>query len=123
MKIYLAGPMPTQKKWRDKITHKLLSLNKEIVVYNPEFFENTATDATTVNFDKAKIIKSDMVIANITRLSAGTSMEILFAWERNIPVLLIVGNKKLSGPWLRFHSSFLVNNIDEAVEIVRKELI
>ena len=117
MKVYLAGPIPTQKKWREKITQSLKELNHEIIVFNPENFENTYSPATIVNYDKSIIKKCDLLIANITRLSAGTSMEILYAWERDIPVLLIA-NKEIKNPWLIHHSSFIVKNLEEAVNIL-----
>ena len=84
-------------------------LNNDLIIFNPEEFENTYSPATIVNYDKSIIIKCDLLIADITRLSAGTSMEILFAWQNNIPVMLIA-NKEINNPWLIYHSSFIVRN-------------
>jgi len=108
-KIYLAGPIPTQNNWRENITKDLLKINNDLIIFNPEEFENTYSPATIVNYDKSIIIKCDLLIADITRLSAGTSMEILFAWQNNIPVMLIA-NKEINNPWLIYHSSFIVRN-------------
>lgn len=121
MKIYLAGPIPTQKKWREKITKELIKCNKNLIIYNPESFENTQSPMTIVNYDKSIIRNCDLLIANITRLSAGTSMEILYAWERDIPVLLIA-NKEEANPWLVFHSSFIVKTLDEAIELFKNKI-
>ncbi len=117
MKIYLAGPLPTQKNWRKKLIN--LVNDPTIKWYDPADFENTFSDATIVNYDKSIIKNCNLVVANITRLSAGTSMEILFAFENHIPVLLI-GDKKLLGPWHRHHSSFIVNSLEDAPSIIQK---
>ena len=106
--------MPTQKEWRDKIKKKL----KSHTFFDPDYFENTHSDATIVNYDKSMIQSSDIVIANITRLSCGTSMEILFAFERNIPVFL-TGDEKLIGPWHRHHISAYCKDLDEIVARVK----
>jgi nucleoside 2-deoxyribosyltransferase len=116
MKIYLAGPIPTQNNWRDIISKKISQINSDVTIYNPENFENTYSPATIVNYDKSIIKNCDLLIANITRLSAGTSMEILYAWERDIPVLLIA-NKEIKNPWLIYHSSFIVKNLKEAIDV------
>ena len=93
-------------------------LQQDYIVYNPEKFENTYSPSTIVNYDKSIIKQCDLLIANITRLSAGTSMEILYAWERDIPVLLIA-NKEINNPWLIFHSSFIVKDLKEAVDVIK----
>lgn len=107
--------MPTQNEWRAKIKKKL----KGHTFFDPDEFENTFSDATIVNYDKSIIKKSDLVIANITRLSAGTSMEIMFAFDNHIPVVL-TGDMSLIGPWHRHHSSFVCKDMEEVIKAVQK---
>lgn len=116
MKIYLAGPMPTQNNWRNKIKKKM----SDMIFFDPDDFENQASDSTVVNYDKAVIKKSDFMIANITRLSAGTSMEILFAFDNNIPVMIICEDFDLLNPWHRHHASFICENIDQGIKKIKK---
>jgi hypothetical protein len=48
-------------------------------------------------------------------------MEILYAYERQIPVILISNYLSLS-PWLVYHSTKIVNTIGEATKIILEEL-
>jgi hypothetical protein len=42
-------------------------------------------------------------------------MEVLFAWERGIPVVIINKSGKPLSPWLIYHSDEVVDTIPEAV--------
>lgn len=110
--------MPTQNNWRDK-TKKLLKSYK-VTFYDPDEFENATNMATIVNFDKSIISRCDLVIANITRYSPGTSMEVLFAYNLNIPVLLVADDDAIKHPWLKYHSSFIVDDINKIKPIIDK---
>ena len=70
-----------------------------------------------VEGDKADIRRCDIVIANCQiRGSAGTSMEILYSYMLEIPVIAIVGEKV--SPWIRYHASILVHNIDKVLDAI-----
>jgi len=69
-----------------------------------------------VELDKLDIDNCDAMIVSYQRPSVGTSMEILYAWERGKPVIVFTDTKSIS-PWLRYHSSHIVNSIDDALEL------
>lgn len=73
-----------------------------------------------VEGDKADIESCDFVVVNYIKPSAGTSMEILHAWLAKIPVLLIDQSRALLSPWLRYHSSEIVQTTGQAVERLRE---
>lgn len=66
-----------------------------------------------VEGDKADILASDAVIALVETPSAGTSMEIYFAWQQQIPVIAITPGRV--SPWIRYHSSVVVASLAEAM--------
>lgn len=127
--IYLAGPMAGRsdidaKKWRDYMTIKLV--DKNINIRNPmdrdyrnhvKFTEKDIKDI--VEGDKNDIKRSDLVVVYYDRPSVGTSMEILYAFERNIPVAIInaSGNDVIS-PWLTYHAEYITADIDQMIKYV-----
>jgi nucleoside 2-deoxyribosyltransferase len=117
--VYLAGPMPTEGNWREKIKE---SLPADIYrFYDPVILEvEPLTDHSIVNLDKVLITRSDLVIVNVTRLSHGTAMEIAFCQENNIPCLVIFPEGKNSGPWGRYHSSGDFKSIKDCLKFVRE---
>lgn len=122
MKIYLAGPIfqssdEEAKDWREEI--------KKIAAGGIEFLDPMSRDyrgrvfdsqlsKEIVEGDKEDIRKCDVVIANVSKPSAGTSMEILFAWQLGIPVITIA-HGKLS-PWILYHSYWVVDGIESALK-------
>lgn len=70
-----------------------------------------------VEEDKRDIRNSNVVLALATRASAGTSMEILYAWSLSIPVVSIVTVP--TSPWIVYHSYAAVDTLDQAVKVIR----
>ena len=68
-----------------------------------------------VELDKRDIKSCDIVIVNYHMPSVGTSMEVLYAWERRIPVIVIDESSTPISPWLRYHSTSIVKNKGEAL--------
>ena len=73
-----------------------------------------------VEGDKADIESCHFVIVNYSKPSVGTSMEILHAWLAEIPVLLIDQSGAPLSPWLRYHSSEIVQTTGQAIERLRE---
>lgn len=74
-----------------------------------------------VDLDKRDILGAAAVIVNAVRPSWGTAMEVLFAWERDIPVVAWVPAGTVVSPWLRYHSVAVVPTLEDAVaEVVRR---
>ena len=68
-----------------------------------------------VNPDKACIDGCSIVLANCWRPSVGTSMEILYAWERGKLVVSVAPREQMSA-WIVAHSHFLFHTLAEAVK-------
>lgn len=68
-----------------------------------------------VELDKADVLASGIVLANCPKPSAGTSMEILFAWENGVPVVAVVPEGAPVSPWIRYHSAHVVHSLSDAL--------
>ncbi len=72
-----------------------------------------------VEMDKAAIVTSDIVTAYMTRYSAGTIMEILVAWNNQIPVYVIDPEWKfIDDIWIRYHTTKFFKTIDECYQYI-----
>ena len=69
-----------------------------------------------VELDKADILRADAVVVSYDKPSVGTSMEILFAWERGKPVVVVARPETACSPWLHYHSHRLVHSYPDAVQ-------
>lgn len=128
MKIYLAGPINGKtdaecNDWRDQI--RKLAPEFEYLDPMARDYRGKEDDSVKdiVEGDKADIRKCHYMIANTRAPSAGTSMEILFAYHLgdlgggHVRVVSIVGEKV--SPWIRYHSDAVVTSEEAAVEAVR----
>jgi nucleoside 2-deoxyribosyltransferase len=128
MKVYLAGAMAgcsdeECKDWREKV---ISILGPNVTCLNPmvrdyrhrEFLPDDIK--FIVEGDKGDINKSDYVLVNYTKPSVGTSMEILYSWERNKPVIIINSQSEFISPWLIYHSSYIVDSIEDACELINQ---
>lgn len=122
MKIYLAGPMfqaddDECKLWRDEAIRKLADHE----IFNPmirDYRGRTDEKATEiVEEDKKDIDTCDILLVNHTRASVGTSMEILYAWERQKRIITVVHNSEIS-PWLLYHSEKIFHDLDSAIDYI-----
>jgi len=122
MKVYLAGPIFQCKDtecidWRQK-AKKLLN---GIDVLDP--MDRDYRGATTENYeiiveeDKASIDTADVLLINHIKASVGTSMEVLYAWERDKHIVIINPYGEIS-PWLIYHSHKICGSIDDAVAYI-----
>lgn len=118
MKIYLAGPIngcsdSEANDWRSAFK-KLHSnvLDPMARDYRGKEAENVAG---IVEGDKSDIDACDAVLVWFERPSVGTSMEVLYAWERKKPVVVVNKSGKPISPWLAYHSIAIVNSADEAL--------
>jgi nucleoside 2-deoxyribosyltransferase len=124
MKIYLAGPVFQCEDqecvfWRRDVKRRL----SDFVVVDP--METTDFRGKTdehyreiVELDKARIDSSDILLVNCTRPSTGTSMEILYAWERGKQVYIVCRDHQVN-PWLLYHAERVFLSVDEAVSYLR----
>ena len=71
-----------------------------------------------VEEDKGFIDGCDIILVNHIKPSTGTSMEILYAWERKKHVVIISQNDDVS-PWLIYHSDKICRSLDEAIDYIK----
>lgn len=67
-----------------------------------------------VHLDKRDIRGCDVVVVMYVKPSVGTSMEVFYAYTIGIPVIVIDRSDAPLSPWLRYHSSAIVKNKQEA---------
>jgi hypothetical protein len=49
----------------------------------------------------------------------GTSMEVLYAWERGKRIIVVCREDAVISSWLRYHATHLAHSFDEALAIAR----
>ena len=106
----LHDPIKSESKLFEKYDLKLRNVlrNKNKPTYPTQLREDI------VLFDKAAILKSDYVIAYVNILSFGTIMEIMFAYDHNIPVYVVNPNLTfIEDVWLSVHSEKMFSTLDE----------
>lgn len=143
-KVYLAGPIQHADygghMWRDYLVDTYYEfefinpLDKydgnadAIIVHNgnpPTDADPTAEFVSTtelVETDKELVRNCDAVIVNWEDIpSCGTPMEVLYAYERNIPVVCRYDGNSIS-PWMEYHTETIHSSLDDCVEHLLKNL-
>lgn len=124
--IYLCGPIngcsdEECNDWRN-LVRSLLEGNLEFDTLDPmrrdyRGREKECTDEI-VEGDKEDIDNSYLLLVGYSKPSVGTSMEILYAWERNKPIILVTSSSTVISPWLRYHVTAIVSTFVEAVNLI-----
>lgn len=127
MKIYLAGPIfkcddDECVVWREE-AKKLL---KGFEISDPMERDYRGIQAENikdiVEGDKAAIDSCDALLVNFLKPSAGTSMEILYAWERKIPVYVIYKEDVVT-PWVLYHAERIFKTLPDAADHIRNQTV
>ena len=126
--IFLSGPMKGVSRkeslaWRKK-ARDLLS--KKFVVkhaYRGREVKETFDDPrSAVARDKYDVLHSDLLLVSDISPNAsmiGTAMEVLLAYENNIPVILFgIGHEK--DYFLNYHSHVGYTSLEEACEMINR---
>lgn len=125
LRVYLAGPMLNCTKeqataWRNRLKNKY----KKIEFYDPcEFEFKEMTSKVIVKTDLKYVKKCDVVVANVWKISAGTVMEIAYAWWYG-KTIVILAKRKHVGAWLQHHSTICVEtekDLDKMIEIYHND--
>lgn len=72
-----------------------------------------------VELDKIDVTEADIILVNYDKPSVGTSMEVLYAWERGKRVIVVCREDAVISPWLRYHAHHLVHSFDDALNVAR----
>lgn len=118
--IYLAGPIldctdPECNDWREtvkKVGGKFDFLNPMSRDYRGRTDE---CYKEIVEGDKADIDNCDILMANCSKNSAGTSMEVMYAWEKGKTVITFGGHS----PWIKYHSTTVLGSLETAINSLK----
>jgi len=126
--LYLAGPIGKQtieesSVWRKQVEDSFENIYS-IDIRNPlrgkrEENRKLYTDAEIVLRDKKDIQDIVLVYWPERTISNGTAMEICYAFENKVPVIF-VGAWARDDVWIRFHCTRIFDELDEAVEYIKK---
>lgn len=124
--IFLSGAMRGVKRsealrWREDATKKLL---ENFCVFNPyqgrEEKETIPDPRLAIIRDKNQVLKSDVLLVNDSFENVpiiGTSMEILLAFQNNIPVI-VFGSANIGNYFLDYHVHTRVDTLEEALSLI-----
>lgn len=119
MALYLAGPIFQCEdheciNWREEVKRRLPDhvicdpMERDYRGQTDEFFRQIVED------DKSSIDRCSILLVNYLKPSVGTSMEILYAWERGKHVVVVIHNPEMS-PWMLYHSHRVCQSLNEAI--------
>jgi len=112
--VYLAGAINSctdaeAHGWRDALTESLNSRAPLTKVLNPMDRDYRGIESENVSSivesDMLDVQRSDLIACVMQRPSVGTSMEILYAYQLEIPVLVFWDSKEIPSPWLVYHAT------------------
>lgn len=126
MKLYLCGPInecsdAEATGWRDAVKKMWPGETIDPMRRDYRGQEDQNVDAI-VELDKIDIMRSDALIVSYDKPSVGTSMEVLFAFERGKPIAVVAAQGTRISPWLRYHCHYLTSSYMLAVNTL-KELV
>ena len=122
--IYLAGPIHNTNyekthNWRNVCKEQLEDhfniLCPTVRIVNGDHSMITYDYKKIITQDKKDIISSDIILANCWKVSVGTSMEVLFAYERNRKIIAVVPDLNSVSLWILGHSNNVFDNIQGAI--------
>ena len=124
VKIYLAGALLNYEeeapKWRAYVKEKL---GHKVIYLDP--IEESAigkNSSDIINQDKQMISMSDIVLVDWAKISAGTSMEIIYAWENDKTIYVIDSGAPIS-IWVEYHATEIFESVDDAIDRIAKGLL
>lgn len=140
--LYLAGPIANCSDaecndWREKVIQEWENhgMQHQEQIINPMTRDYRGQDMTHLNkvvveLDKREIRKADVLFVYFTKISVGTSMEILYAWEQGKVIVLIdarpqrerISEAHQLSPWLLYHATTVWDNIELALDWVRENV-
>lgn len=122
MKTYLCGPIngctdEECKNWREA-AKLILHVTVDPMVRDYRGREDDCVKEI-VELDKKDIDGCEALLVNYDKPSVGTSMEVLYAWEKGKYIVVVCKEGTKLSPWLKYHSSEIVHSFQEAFELLR----
>lgn len=122
--IYLCGPINgcTDEEcndWRDLVKSKWSGKTIDPMRrdYRGKELENINQ---IVELDKIDVMNSDVILVSYDKPSVGTSMEILYAFERGKLVVVVAPPHLTLSPWLIYHSHTVKPTFESALGYIRE---
>ncbi len=128
VRVYLCGPMAgcddeEAGDWRKEASLRLgekglTTLDPMDRDYRYTQYGNDPASVlpNLVEEDKIDIEMSDVLLVNYTKISAGTSMEILLGWQKQKRVIVVAPKDMQLSPWVHYHSHEIYHNMEEAYD-------
>lgn len=125
--IYLCGPIngctdEECKDWREAVKARWPKDTLDPMRRDYRGKEDESVNEI-VEWDKIDITNSDVILVNYEEPSVGTSMEMLFAWERGKLVVVVAKRGASLSPWLRYHSHRIFHSFEEAIIWIADETL
>ena len=119
---YLSGAMLdcTDAECRDWREYARLNLKCSVLDPMVRDYRDRPMDGMVdmVHNDKADIDRCDTILVNFIKPSVGTSMEVLYGWERGKHIVVSASPEIVISPWLVYHSHQVFFSIDDAIEYI-----
>ena len=125
MTVYLCGPINGRSDddctvWREQAKTLLGADNCLDPMRRDYRGREQACVDEIVELDKVDVDGADFLLVYFDKPSVGTSMEVLYAWERGIPVIVVNQSDRPLSPWLIYHSTEVVDSVAAAVEWIQR---
>lgn len=129
MLLYLAGPINNCtdeecKDWREFVKQQVGEENTLDPMRRDYRGREMDCAEEIVEGDKIDIDNCTHMLVQYDKPSVGTSMEVLYAWERKIPVVVVASSETRLSPWLVYHCNYNVfNKIQDALDYIEGGMI
>lgn len=121
--IYLCGPVngctdAEANDWRSAVKAKWGEHNCVDPMKRDYRGKEAEAFREIVELDKVEVASCDVLLVNYDKPSVGSSMEILYAWERGKRVVVVRRPNTVISPWLRYHAHHLTHSFDAALAYI-----
>jgi nucleoside 2-deoxyribosyltransferase len=125
--IYLCGPIngctdEECKDWREAVKARWPGETLDPMRRDYRGKETESVNEI-VEFDKIDVTNSDVILVNYDKPSVGTSMEVLYAFERGKLVVVVAKEGASISPWLRYHSHKILHSFEDAIIWIADETL
>lgn len=137
-RLYLAGPINACSDdqvtgWRERAKARIVDeLGSWIDIVDPADRDFRGVEdenyETIVRGDKADIYSCDAILAYCWQPSYGTAMELLYAWQFDKRVFVVVPKGLPVSPWVKYHATDddgtmrVYDSLDDAISAIVKEV-
>ncbi len=124
--VYLSGAMMNCtdeecRDWREDAKRQLKCNTRDPMTLRDYRGREHEAITEIVEYDKADIDACDILLVNYVKPSVGTSMEMLYAWERGKRVLLVAPRESVLSPWLLYHSHQVFHSMQDALAHINED--